>query len=234
MNKIDSVNNPKLKAWAKLKQKKYRTNFFLCDQNLCDYAYKYHYLDTLIYKNEMPFPFENSYQLSEKAMAKLSDEDYIGIVKTIENKEINSKRVIILEDLQDPKNVGTLIKCAQIYGYDVAMSENCCDLYNEKCLSAAQDSLFTVNIYQGDIKETILNLKEKNYQIIATGLWKDTLALSNIKQSDKMAFILGNEGSGVKSETKNISDQSVKIEMSNIDSLNVAVAGNIIMYKFSM
>ena len=75
-------------------------------------------------------------------------------------------------------------------------------------------------------------VKEKGYIIYATGLKENSLFLDEVNKSPKMAFVLGNEGSGVSKEVFDSTDETVKIQMHNIDSLNVAMAGSIIMYRF--
>ena len=77
-----------------------------------------------------------------------------------------------------------------------------------------------------------VKLKEKGYIIYATGLKENSLFLDEVNKSPKMAFVLGNEGSGVSKEVFDSANETVKIQMHNIDSLNVAMAGSIIMYRF--
>ena len=84
------------------------------------------------------------------------------------------------------------------------------------------------------ICEIIPELKKEGFKVYATGLRKETKELEETLIYDKMAFILGNEGSGVKEELYDLSDEIVKIRMENIDSLNVAIAGSIVMYHFAI
>ncbi len=170
-------------------------------------------------------------------MDKISKENnlnYIGIGKKIIQKVDYKNRVLLLEDLSDPLNIGRILENAYLFGFDsVILSENAADIYHPKCLEASKGAIYTLNIKRGNIKEEINKLKENGFIVYATGLKDNTLSLDEVKESEKMAFILGNEGSGVKEETFKISDETVKIDMHNIDSLNVAMAASIIMYEFS-
>ena len=236
---ITSLDNKKVKEWTKLHNKKYRDEYFLLfDEKTIIAAKENDLLQTLIYVNEQPFEFSDSYEVNQKVMNKISKLDnlkYIGIGKRIKEKNNYSKRVMILEDLQDPLNIGRIINNCYLFGFDsVILSENCADIYNPKCINAANEAFYKINIIHSDINKEINILKENGFKIYATGLKDYSLEMYDVKKEDKMAFILGNEGSGVKEETMSISDDVIKIDMHNIDSLNVAMAGAIIMYRFSI
>ena len=235
---IESLENKKVKAWTKLHQKKYRNdNYLLLSEELVYSAYKNNYLETLIYVDKCPFEFKEAYEVTREVMDKISKENnlnYIGIGKKIIQKVDYKNRVLLLEDLSDPLNIGRILENAYLFGFDsVILSENAADIYHPKCLEASKGAIYTLNIKRGNIKEEINKLKEDGFIVYATGLKDNTLSLDEVKKSEKMAFILGNEGSGVKEETFKISDETVKIDMHNIDSLNVAMAASIIMYEFS-
>lgn len=235
---ITSLDNKKVKEWTKLHNKKYRgEEFLLLSKEMVIEANMHNLLKTLIYVGEKPFDFSNSYEVSKEVMNKISKEDNlecIGISYPIEEKVDFDKRVIILEDLQDPLNIGRIIEGAHNFGFDsVVLSLNTADIYNQKCLKAAGTSFYNMNIKYMDINECINTLKEKGFSIYATGLKTYSIEMYDVKIKDKMAFILGNEGSGVKESTFDISDEIIKIDMHNIDSLNVAMAGSIIMYRFN-
>lgn len=235
---ISSLTNAKVKDWMRLYQKKYRKDkYLLLDENLINEAYKTGHLDTLIYLKDMPFDFANSYEVSAEVMAKLgqgSIYNYIGIGTKISSKDIEIKRAVLLDDLQDPQNVGMILHSAELFGIDtVIMSQNTADIYHEKCLNASRGSIYHVNIVRTDIKEAIAKLHADGFKVYATGLTKETKELEKVEVSEKLAFVLGNEGSGVSQAIYDVSDEVVKIRMENIDSLNVAIAGTIVMYYFA-
>ena len=236
---ISSLENKKVKEWTKLHNKKYRDEeFLLLDEDLIKEANKHQLLKTLIYTGEMPFEFKEAYEVSREVLNKITKKEnlnYAGIGLPIIEKAKYQRRVIILEDLADPMNIGKIIESAYLFNFDsVVLSKNAADIYNQKCLEAAKSSIYNVNIIRGDIKEEIYKLKELGFKIYSTGLKDYSLEMYDVKPSEKMAIILGNEGSGVKEDTMSISDEIIKIDMHNIDSLNVAMAGAILMYRFSI
>lgn len=235
---ITSLDNKKVKEWTKLHNKKYRgEEFLLLQEEMVLEANKHNLLKTLIYVDEKPFEFNESYEVTREVMNKISKEEnlkFIGIGLPIKQSVNFDSRVMILEDLQDPLNIGRIIESANNFGFDsVVLSLETADIYNQKCLKAAGKSLYNTNIMYMDIDECINALKEKGFSIYSTGLKTYSVEMYDVKFKDKMTFILGNEGSGVKESTFEKSDEIIKIDMHNIDSLNVAMAGSIIMYRFS-
>ena len=235
---ISSLDNKRVKEWRKLHQKKYRTDsFLLLDEKLIRIAYENGYLKTLIYTGNKPFDFSDSEEVSRDVLNKISkreDLDYIGIASLIKEKRNYLNRVMILDHLQDPLNVGRIMEAAYLFGFDcLLLSDESCDIYNEKCLEASKGYIFKLPIVHGNLKEEIKDLKDNGFKVYATGLRNNSLELYDVNNEDKMAFILGNEGSGVLKEIMDISDEIIKIDMCNIDSLNVAMAGAIVMYRFS-
>ena len=236
---ITSLDNKKVKEWTKLHNKKYRgEEFLLLSKELVIAAKENNLLKTLIYVGDIPFEFNEAYEVSKEVLEKISkqkDLEYIGIGLPIKEKSEFKNRVMILEDLADPLNIGRIMEGCYLFGFDsIILTNNCADIYNPKCLNAANEAIYRLNIVHKDIAEAIIELKNEGFKVYATGLKDYSLELYEVKRSEKMAFILGNEGSGVKEETMNSSDEVIKIDMHNIDSLNVAMAGAIIMYRFSI
>lgn len=234
---ITSLDNKKVKEWTKLHNKKYRDEeFLLLSEELVLAAKESNLLKTLIYVDELPFEFPDAYEVSQDVMnkiSKLDDIKYIGIGLKIKEKRNFNSRVMILEDLADPLNIGRIMESCYLFGFDsLVLSNNCADIYNPKCLKAAGEAFYKLNISYADISSLIDELKDNNFNVYATGLKSYSLEMYDVEIKDKMAFILGNEGSGVKEETMSKADEIIKIDMHNIDSLNVAMAGAIIMYRF--
>lgn len=236
---ITSLDNKKVKEWTKLHIKKYRKDtYLLLSEELVKAAKDVDCLKTLIYVGEMPFEFSDAYEVNQEVLDKISKKEnlkYIGIGTFIKENNNYKNRVMILDELQDPLNIGRIVDNAYLFGFDtVLLSENSADFYNEKALEASRGALYKVNVYRCDIKNEIEELKKQGFKIYATGLRDNTKDLRDIKAHDKMAFVLGNEGSGVREEIFDVSDEIVKIDMHHIDSLNVAMAGAIVMYRFSI
>jgi len=144
---------------------------------------------------------------------------------------VESDRVLILDDISDPGNLGTLIRSAVAFGFTkIIVSNDTCDIYNAKVLRGSQGALFYAEIIKGDIVEEINKLK--GYRIIGTSLEGKTLESQEI--NGKIALVLGNESRGMKSEILAICDDRFLIDINTVDSLNVAIAGSIIMYQFKI
>ena len=236
---ITSLENKTVKQLTKLHQKKYREDkFLLLDEEIIKCALENNYLDTLIYTNELPFEFSNTIEVSQDVLNKIAKKGnlhYIGVGKQIIENDNYGKRVIILDHLQDPLNIGRIMEAAYLFGFDsIILSEESADIYNEKCIINSKGAIFKLNICHKNLNEEIINLQNKGYKVYATGLRKQTKEMHEVEPQEKMAFILGNEGSGVDSHLMDIADEIMKIDMVNIDSLNVGMAGSIIMYHFSI
>lgn len=235
---ISSLQNNKVKDWMRLYQKKYRRNqYLILDEVIIKEAIKYGYLDTLIYTGKNELKFKDSIEVSLEVMQKLTkgkDLKYLGIGHIIEEKLDHPNKIVMLDDLQDPQNVGMIMHACELFGHDtLILNNNTADIYHEKCLSASLGSIYHLNILRCNLEDKIKELQADGFKVYATGLSKETKELEEVSSTNKMAFILGNEGSGVKESIYDIVDEVIKIRMENIDSLNVAMAGTIVMYHFS-
>lgn len=174
----------------------------------------------------------NQYIVSEEIMEKISSskspQGIVSICELIKEKEITSNKVLYLDDVSDPGNLGTILRTAVAFGFnDVILSNNSCSIYNEKVLQASQGSIFKLNIVN---KNNLSELKNNGYQILATEI-KGSVSLDSIQKPDKFVLVLGNEAHGVSQEILDQSDKRIRIDIDNIESLNVAIAGAIAMYK---
>jgi TrmH family RNA methyltransferase len=140
---------------------------------------------------------------------------------------------LYLDDVRDPGNVGTLLRTALAFGFhDVVLSRSSAEAYASKVLLASQGAIFSLNLKESEQtpEEDIRDLKARGYRVVVTDL-KAALPPEEIKTLDApLALVLGNEARGVDPEVVALADQAVRIPMSGIDSLNVAIAGGILMY----
>ena len=144
-------------------------------------------------------------------------------------KEIQGN-VCLLDNIQDPGNLGTIIRSAVAFDIKtIILSNDSVDLYNDKVIRASEGMLFHINIIRMDLKDAIKELKEKNYTIYGTDVIKGT-TLKEIAFDDKTAITIGNEGQGMKEELKKLSDKMIHIPI-NCESLNAGVAASIIFYE---
>jgi len=235
---ITSKDNSRIKHLRKLLNKKDSINeelFVIEGENLVEEAIKNNLLVELYLLDgcENKFNFECNY-VSLDVMKSISSLEstprVIGISKFINKKEIGNK-IVILDDIQDPGNAGTIIRSAVAFGIDtIVFSKKSVSPYNEKVLRSTGGMIYNINIVFSDQLRIINDLKEKGIKIFGTSLRKST-PLNNIKKESKFAIIFGNEGAGVKEELLNKCDEIIRIDMeSECESLNVGVSCGIILY----
>lgn len=154
----------------------------------------------------------------------------LGISKYKEKTNIG-KKILILDNLQDPGNAGTIIRNAVAFGIDtIIFSEASVYPYNEKVLRSTGGMIFNINIIIGDIKEYINKIKENNIKVIGTSLHTDRY-LDTLEKLEEFAIIFGNEGNGISNEILDTCNILVKIKMNETcESLNVGVSSGIVLY----
>lgn len=184
-----------------------------------------------------------TYHISDKLMKSISDtqtpQGILAVVNflncTLETALKEEKNfLVILDRLQDPGNVGTIIRSADALGSNgVIFTEGCVDLYNLKTIRATMGSIFHIPIiyYNDDIKKLVKELKKRNINIMSTSINADMLSYQ-ANFTEDFALVIGNESSGISPEILNISDTIVKIPMEGkAESFNAAVASSIVMYE---
>ena len=229
---ITSLTNEKIKEVVKLKNVKNRKekNLFIVEgphlveeaKNMNVLVESYTICDDL-----------DGILVSKEVMKKICNTDsvcqIIGICKYNGAKEITN-RVLILDGVRDPGNMGTLLRSAKSFGFNtIFCSTDCVDFYNDKVIRASQGSIFKLNLITGDILQFINSLK-KTHDIYGTNV-KNGVSVSTVTGFDKIAVVLGNEGVGISEEVNNILPKNIYIPLDNMESLNVSVAGSIIMYE---
>lgn len=186
---------------------------------------------------EYPHGDVEFYLTNEAIIKRLSSsktpEGIVALCKKKKGEKPFSDVIVYLDELQDPGNVGTILRTCLAFGYqDVFLSKGCASAYSSKTLSSSQGAIFKLNIKEGKLspEEDILSLKEKGYKILATDL-KSSYPLKELSIEKPYALILGNEGKGVNPKILSLADKKVRIEMDGIDSLNVGVAAGILLYE---
>lgn len=234
---ITSRANPKIKEAASFKDGK--GAYFLVE-GFHEVSMALHFGLAVSVFSLKPYPCAaKQYIVNESVLAKLtntrSPEGIVALCKKKEEKPLLSPRVMILDGVQDPGNLGTILRGSLAFGFrDVILGEKCASAYSDKALMASQGAIFGLNIVKsGSLVSMIESLKNADYTLIGTSL-KNALPLSELKKQkfDKIAIIVGNEGKGVREEILRLTHQNVRIEMEGIDSLNVAMAASIIMYEY--
>lgn len=178
-------------------------------------------------------PNKEGILISEQLMKELNETvtafDQLALVKKT-RKTIESDKILVLEDVQDPDNVGALLRSALAFGFNkVILSNKSADIYNDKTIRSSQGALFHLDIERTDVIGALKDLKNKDYKVITTML----NGSSEFPKANKIALVMGNEGSGISSEVELLSDFKLTIKTSGVESLNVLVAGSILMYEGS-
>ena len=236
---INSVSNEKIKKYSKLLQKKYRdeSNLYLVstDHLVREAIKERNVVDIFLLENKENY-YGNVTIVTETVMRKLTNlktlPNVVAVVK--KKKEENIKgNVILLDGVQDPGNVGTIIRSAVAFNVDtIVFGNGTVDVYNEKVLRASEGMVNNINIIKKDLVDVILELKVNGYEIIGTKVDGGT-DIKNIK-SKKFALLVGNEGNGVSKELLDLCDVFAYIKMNDsCESLNVGVATSIIIHELN-
>ncbi len=232
-----SIDNDKIKQIKRLQVKKNRDNeglFLVEGDHLVKEAYDTGLLKTLIVEENYDFNLEvDKIYCSSKVMKYLSELDtpkkVIGVCYK-KNNEVTGNKILALDEIQDPGNLGTIIRSAVAFNIDtILLSKTCVDVYNSKVVRASQGMIFHINIVICDLKDTLNKLKDFN--IYGTKV-TNGVSVKNVNKDSKYVIVMGNEGNGVSKEILDICNNYIYIDMNNnCESLNVAVATSIILYE---
>ena len=253
---ITSKDNETIKHIRKLKEKKYRDEFgeyivegvklineaiaekldvktiVICDncnktetinQNLMYEVAKY----SCIYVDEKVFNTITEVQNPQGILA------VVGKKNKQEEINYNEDVIVILDDIQDPGNLGTILRTIDSVNLSqVIISKKSGDVYNPKVIRSTMGAIFRINVIEShNLSETIKNLKKHKFTIISTSL--DTDKTIYDIQYKKVAIVIGNEANGVSKEIQEISDSKIKIPMlGKTESLNASVATGIVLYEY--
>lgn len=249
MEYIKSLSNEKIKEAAKLSQKKYReeNGLFLAEglktiQAANDYNYEIERVFVLEEKvNDYDFIREKVIIVSPEVMKKISTTDSAATaVAVIKSKKFDSKifkemnKILLLENVKDPGNLGTIIRSAVAFGIEgLILCGDCVDVYNTKVLRSTVGTAFMLPWCKVNVKEIKSLLP--SHEIISTTL-RDTktYSLENIQISQKYVIAFGSEASGITEDLAQISDKFLKIEHSpKVESLNLSVAASIVLWALN-
>ena len=247
---ITSTSNETIKYFISLNDKKTRMNakrFIVEGYHLVNEASKTNLLEAIISTDEKELKKINNvrrYLVNDAIINKIATtknpQNILGIVKMLDHNitnlvpiiKENKTKLIMLDDVNDPGNLGTIIRTAAGLGYDgIIMSPNTVDLYNEKVIRSTQGVMFKIPIIKANLQEVIKMLKKEKVFCIGTAL-TNAKDVKHITKKDKFAICLGNEAKGISKEVLDNMDENVKIAMNNdVESLNVSIAAGIIMYE---
>lgn len=232
---IESLNNEKIKYYTKLQNKKYReeTGLYIAPgEHLVREALALDLVKDVFLLEGEDNTYGNVTYLKEAVMKKLSGLENAPKVLAIVKKNVTNNikgNVIILDNLKDPGNIGTIIRSAVAFNYEtIIISPNSADIYNIKTIRATEGMLYKINIIIKDLNEIIPDLKNKGYKIVGTDVQKGS---HPYKISGAHALIIGSEAKGMSDDVKKLCDEFFYIPMSEkCESLNAGVSASILMY----
>ena len=246
MTIITSKANSVVKNAKKLHQKKYRKSAYLIEgwhlfEEAVQAGVTIEKIFALESHRDQLAAFPQTVWVSEEILRDLADtQTPQGIVAVIQKEEVglpdfSQGKFLFLEDVQDPGNVGTMIRTADAAGFTgVIVSDKSADIYSLKTLRSMQGSHFHLPIYRLPLATFVEEAKKSNLPILATTLSRDSKDYRELSSLENFVLVMGNEGQGISSVMAESADQLVHIGMKGrAESLNVAVAAGILMFYFS-
>lgn len=254
MEERTSVNNPQIKAISKLEKKKYReeTGYYLIEGfHLVEEALKSHvkYREILATEKALAQLSSLPFDLDDDKLIKISDnvakhlsstknsQDVFMTVKMQQPSQFTFTygKWVLLDDLADPGNVGTIIRTADAAGFDgVILSPQTVDLYNPKVQRSMQGSQFHISLIKQDLADAIGQLQNADIPVYASMLDQNAKQLNDFDPVPQLGLIIGNEAHGVSTDIAALADEKLYIPIKGqAESLNAAVAAGIMIYHFS-
>lgn len=239
---ITSLENEKVKGYIKLSKKKYRdiTNTYIVEgEHLVSEAYKAGLIKEVIVLDGEDVLFDVPYTfVSVDVMKKITTMESYPTIMAVCSKnssnEIIGNRILLLDEIQDPGNLGTIIRSAVAFNIDtIVLSENTVDLYNPKVLRSTQGMYCHINIISMESSTCINLLKSRGVTIYGTNVVNgcDVRELNSLSK-EKFCLVMGNEGNGVRPNIQEMCDKNLYISMNDtVESLNVAIACSILLYE---
>ena len=236
--KITSVNNDLVKETAKLLQRKYRKDKFLLEGSKCieeaiESGLEIENLFVLEGSNEFK-DFENRIETTEAVLSKISSTESapksVAVAKRLHQEWSDDyKKVILLENIKDAGNLGTILRTAAAFDVDaIVLYGDTVDLYNPKCVRSSVGNLWKIPVFELDNLDRF-----SDYERVATlPKSEKTVWLKDYKPAEKCLIMFGAESTGLSNELKDFATKNITIEMSDkVESLNLSVSVAIILYK---
>lgn len=246
MTIITSKANSVVKNAKKLHQKKYRKSAYLIEgwhlfEEAVQAGVTIEKIFALESYRDQLVAFPQTIWVSEEILLDLADtQTPQGIVAVIQKEEIGlpdlrQGKFLFLEEVQDPGNVGTMIRTADAAGFTgVIVSDKSADIYSLKTLRSMQGSHFHLPIYRMSLASFIEETKKTAMPILATTLSRESKDYRELSSLENFVLVMGNEGQGISPAMVESAEQLVHIGMKGrAESLNVAVAAGILMFYFS-
>lgn len=243
MERITSLRNPKVAAWKALKERKGRREsgcFLVEGYKMVEEALQSAFpVEALLVQEGVDAPAGANlptYELPEHVLAAVCDTKTpqgIAAVVRMRQQDALGKHIVALDGVQDPGNVGTIIRTADAAGLDgVLLSSQCADVFSPKVLRATMGSIFRMNLrVTDDLPGELTKLRMDGYSILSSQL-DGTPFYERQGVAERFALIIGNEGNGVSESVQQTATHRVRLPMrGGAESLNAAIAAAIMMYE---
>ena len=236
---ITSLDNKKIKDVVKLQNKKYRdlTNTFVVETtHLVEEVEKAGIVKELFLVEDEFVDRDDTYFITKDIMKKISSmespSNVLAVCEKSNSKEIIGSKILLLDEIQDPGNLGTIIRSSVAFGVTtIILSNDTVDLYNPKVIRASEGMFCHINIITMDLEEAIKEIKERGIKVYGTNVVNGK-EVSTISDKSSYALVMGNEGNGVKKHIQELCDENLYIPMNeSCESLNVGVACSILLYE---
>ena len=247
MERLTSLKNPKIIAWRSLKDRKGRkeTGCFLVEgRKMVEEALASSFPVEAVLVDEdrlAEFPPQQSapvFLLPGHVLAAVCDTKTpqgVAAVLRMQSRNELGQRIVALDGVQDPGNVGTILRTADAAGFTgVLMSEQCADVFSPKVLRATMGSIFRMPILvTGNLPGALCTLRDQGFSILSSQLDGEPF-FRRSPVGDKYCLIIGNEGNGVSPEVQATATHRLRLPMrGGAESLNAAIAAGIMMYDLT-
>lgn len=256
---LKSKDNPKIKELAKLisskKERSSQNAFVIEGIKLLTEAFKEHAEILCVFAatqaiekyREALSPVISKcdfYEITDEIARKVTDtqtpQGVFAVIRSMFNGidavDENDNKILVLNNIQDPGNLGTLLRTADAVGIDAAiLCENCCEVYNPKVVRSTMGSIFRLKIIHEDRFESVSDwFKQNGIESFAAVVNTKAESIRSISFPKKCAAVIGNEGNGLSEQHASLCGRRLTIEMKgNTESLNASVAAAIIMWEMT-
>lgn len=243
---ITSKDNEIIKNIKKLKEKKYRLDSYIVEgiKMVKEAINENQEIALIAIREDFKIDFDTKntkiVTISNKIFNDISDvktpQGILAIIKKNQNNQIetNQEYILALDSLQDPGNMGTIIRTADSANINqIIINKTTVDPYSPKVIRSTMGAIYRTNIIEvEDLKATLKEMKLKGFQIITTDL-KATQSIYDINYNNKTVVVIGNEANGVSQEILQTADKKVIIPMlGKTESLNASIAASIMIYEY--
>ena len=243
---ITSKDNEIIKNIKKLKEKKYRLDSYIVEgiKMVKEAINENQEIALIAIREDFKIDFDTKkikiVTISNKIFNDISDvktpQGILSVIKKNQNNQIetNQEYILALDSLQDPGNMGTIIRTADSANINqIIINKTTVDPYSPKVIRSTMGAIYRTNIIEvEDLKATLKEMKLKGFQIITTDL-KATQSIYDINYNNKTVVVIGNEANGVSQEILQTADKKVIIPMlGKTESLNASIAASIMIYEY--